>query len=171
MKINTTIDGSKTLTFDIDDKNPLKGEFNGVQSEIKIISGAGTSEMIVERKGKKYNVKLLKIDTLLKKAILKINGDIIEVSHEDEYDQLLKSLGMGAGAVKKVNDMKAPMPGVVIEVKVKPGQTVAKDEGIVVLEAMKMENLLKSPIEGVIKSVEITKGETVEKNKVLVNFE
>lgn len=171
MKINTTIDGSKILNFDANDSNPLKGSFDGVDSEIVIIEGHGTNDLLVERNGKKFRVKLLQIDSVLKKAILKINGDIVEVSQEDEYDVLLKSLGMGAGAIKKVNDMKAPMPGVVIDIKVKPGQSVVKDEGIVVLEAMKMENLLKSPIDGVIKSVEIVKGDTVEKNKVLVNFE
>lgn len=171
MKINTTIDGSKKLTFDTDDSNPLKGTFDGVGSEIVIIEGVGTNNMLVERNGKKYRIKLLQLDSILKKAILKVNGDIVEVAQEDEYDILLKSLGMGAGAVKKVNDMKAPMPGVVIDIKVVPGQTVIKDEGIVVLEAMKMENLLKSPVDGIIKSVEIVKGDTVEKNKVLVNFE
>ena len=171
MKINTTIDGSKLLQFEADENNALNTNFNGVSSEIKIIEGAGTNDLLVERNGKKFRVKLLKIDSELKKLILKIDGDIVEVSQEDEYDVLLKSLGMGAGAVKKVNDMKAPMPGVVIDIKVKAGQIVVKDEGIVVLEAMKMENLLKSPIDGVIKSIEIVKGDTVEKNKVLVNFE
>ncbi len=171
MKINTTIDGSKILTLIANDSNPLKGSIDGKETEIAIIEGAGTNNLLIERSGKKFRVKLLQIDSVLKKAILKINGDILEITQEDEYDVLLKSLGMGAGAVKKVNDMKAPMPGVVIDIKVKPGQAVAKDEGIVVLEAMKMENLLKSPIDGIIKSVEISKGDTVEKNKVLVNFE
>jgi acetyl/propionyl-CoA carboxylase alpha subunit len=171
MKINTTIDGSKTLSYNADDANPLKGNFDGVDSEISIIEGAGTNDLLVERNGKKFRVKLLQLDSVLKKAILKINGDIVEIAQEDEYDVLLKSLGMGAGAVKKVNDVKAPMPGVVIDIKVVAGQTVVKDEGIVVLEAMKMENLLKSPIDGIIKSVEIVKGDTVEKNKVLINFE
>jgi acetyl/propionyl-CoA carboxylase alpha subunit len=171
MKINTTIDGRNLVQFEANDKNPLSVSFDGKETEIKIIEGAGTNDLLIESNGKKFNVRLLKIDSVLKKVILKVNGDIMEVSQEDEFDVLLKSLGMGAGAVKKVNDMKAPMPGVVIDIKVKPGQTVAKDEGIVVLEAMKMENLLKSPIDGVIKSIEITKGETVEKNKVLVNFE
>ncbi len=171
MRINSTIDGNLKLSYEADKRNPLKGNFDGKEVSVNIISKNNENDFLVEQNGKKYSVKLLKIDTDLKQLTLKINGDILEISQEDEYDVLLKSLGMGVGAVKKVNDMKAPMPGVVIDVKIAVGQEVKKDDGLVVLEAMKMENLLKSPIDGIIKSIEIAKGDTVEKNKVLVNFE
>ena len=78
---------------------------------------------------------------------------------------------MDAASIKKVNELKAPMPGVVVDIMVGIGDAVVKDDPLVVLEAMKMENMLKSPSDGVISSINIKKGDTVEKNRVLVNFE
>jgi biotin carboxyl carrier protein len=63
------------------------------------------------------------------------------------------------------------MPGKVLEVMVQPGQTVAKGEGLLILEAMKMENMLKAEEEGIIKSVNVSVGDAVEKNNVLIDFE
>lgn len=172
MEIKSTIDGNKKITFNTTDKNPLAFTSNGKSSEIQIIEKSDNGEFLVLNvDGRKYNASILKKDTITKEVLLKINGEMITVKIEDEFDTLLKSMGMGAGAVKKINDMKAPMPGVVLDIKVASGQKVAKDQPIVVLEAMKMENMLKSPIDGVIKSIEVEKGETVEKNRVLVNFE
>ena len=68
-------------------------------------------------------------------------------------------------------DLKAPMPGLVLDVKVSPGDSVTTSDVVLVLEAMKMENNIKAPAEGVVKSIEIEKGQAVEKNQVLVTFE
>ena len=54
---------------------------------------------------------------------------------------------------------------------VQPGQTVAKGDGLLILEAMKMENMLKAEEEGIIKSVNVSVGDAVEKNNVLIDFE
>lgn len=67
--------------------------------------------------------------------------------------------------------VRAPMPGLVVEVEVKEGDTVAKGAGLVIIEAMKMENELKSPIDGVIKEVRVRKGATVEREQLLVVIE
>lgn len=171
MKIKSTIDGSREINFESSDRNPLSFSHENINYQFKVIDHVSNDHLIVDLNGKKYEVKLLSLDPIKKEALIKINGRAIHISQEDQYDSLLKSMGMGAGAIKKINDLKAPMPGVVLDVKVIIGQEVKKDEPIVVLEAMKMENLLKSPIDGVIKSIEIAKGDTVDKNKVLVNFE
>ena len=60
---------------------------------------------------------------------------------------------------------------ILLEVMVQPGQTVAKGEGLLILEAMKMENMLKAEEEGIIKSVNVSVGDAVEKNNVLIDFE
>ena len=66
--------------------------------------------------------------------------------------------------------IKAPMPGNIIKVNVKPGDAVKKGDVLVVLEAMKMENDVCAPEDGTVASVEVTKGATVETDAVLVTL-
>lgn len=80
-------------------------------------------------------------------------------------------MGFEIGATKKINEIKAPMPGLILSVDVKIGQEVKEDDSLLVLEAMKMENVLTSPRDGIIKYISITKGETVNKNQLLIEFE
>lgn len=63
------------------------------------------------------------------------------------------------------------MPGLVIDVLVKEGDTVQKGEPLIILEAMKMENILKAATEVKIKKVLVEKGKAVEKNTTLIEFE
>ena len=106
-----------------------------------------------------------------KTCILKVNNLEITVAIEDQYDALLKQLGMDNMNNQKVNEVKAPMPGLVLNILVEPGQVIAKGDGLFVLEAMKMENIIKSPVDTVVKSIEVEKGVAVVKNQVLVRFE
>jgi len=66
--------------------------------------------------------------------------------------------------------LRAPLNGLVIDVKVKEGDKVKKDDIVMIVEAMKMENQIKAPADGVVKQVLCKKGDNVEKNKVLIVF-
>ncbi|MBP6172626.1 MAG: biotin/lipoyl-binding protein [Saprospiraceae bacterium] len=84
---------------------------------------------------------------------------------------LIDSIGLRLSE-KKIDDiLKAPMPGLVINVSVTPNQIVKKGDNLITLEAMKMENVLKAHHDGVIKSVNVLKGEKVEKGQILIEFE
>lgn len=76
-----------------------------------------------------------------------------------------------AAGRKKDGKVKPPMPGKVVEVKVKEGQAVAEGDVLVVLEAMKMQNDLKSPLAGTVKRVHVADGTNVESSTVLVEIE
>ncbi|HET8885825.1 MAG TPA: acetyl-CoA carboxylase biotin carboxyl carrier protein subunit [Salinimicrobium sp.] len=102
---------------------------------------------------------------------VKINGNTYEVQIKDALDSLIKEMGLSLGAAQVINDIKAPMPGLILEVDIKNGDQVKQGDSILVLEAMKMENTLVAPRDGVVKSVIVSKGDTVEKNQVLVEME
>ena len=69
-----------------------------------------------------------------------------------------------------VKDIKAPMPGLILDLKVKPGDEVKKGDVVLILEAMKMENIIKAPGDGLVKAVKVNLKQSVEKNQVLIQF-
>ncbi|RYE37477.1 MAG: biotin/lipoyl-binding protein [Sphingobacteriales bacterium] len=127
-----------------------------------------TSHVIYQHKS--YTIEVVSFDKTDKLATIKVNGTIYKVAVQDQFDQLLKQLGMDNLAAAKVQQIKAPMPGLVLSVLVAEGDEVKKGDSLLVLEAMKMENMIKSPTDGIIKKVAIKQGDKVEKNEVLINF-
>lgn len=116
------------------------------------------------------HVECLAVDRETQQVTLRINGNTYEVTVKSDFDKLLERLGMGPGSSATLSQIKAPMPGMVLDVMVTPGQTVQKDEPLLILEAMKMENVIKSPRDGEIDSVGVVKGSAIEKNTLLVEF-
>jgi biotin carboxyl carrier protein len=119
---------------------------------------------------KSYRAELVKADYAAKTFVFKINGKIIPVEVKDKFDLLLEKMGMTSAAGAKVNNVKAPMPGLVIDLKVKAGDVVKAGDPLLILEAMKMENILRSPGDAVVKNVKTQKGNSVEKGQVLIEF-
>ncbi len=121
-------------------------------------------------KGHSYNIDVVKLNAEEKTLVLKINSQKFSLQLKDKYDELLHTLGLDNLATKKVNEIKAPMPGMVLKVLVNEGDEVKKGDALLVLEAMKMENILKSPTDGTVKKIAAIKGVAVEKNQLLIQF-
>lgn len=68
-------------------------------------------------------------------------------------------------------EIGAPMPGEVIDIRVKPGDTVEKGAPLVVLSAMKMEMVVQTPIAGKVKSIEVQKGMKLEGEDLIIILE
>lgn len=122
-------------------------------------------------KNRSYNIEIVERDEVGKTLELKVNGTTYHVEIEDQYDQLLKKLGMDYSLSNKVKDIKAPMPGLVLKVLVEQGKEVAKGDNLLVLEAMKMENMIKSPTDGIVQKILVNTGDKIEKNTILIQFE
>lgn len=120
---------------------------------------------------KAYIAELVYSDFERKVMHLKLNGRTYEVSMADHYDLLVKKLGLSVASSTKVNEVKAPMPGLVLEVAVEAGQTVQKGDALLILEAMKMENVIKSIGDGIVKDILIEKGAAVDKGQLLIQME
>ncbi|MDQ2931346.1 MAG: biotin/lipoyl-binding protein [Gemmatimonadota bacterium] len=67
--------------------------------------------------------------------------------------------------------LRAPMPGLIVQLRVKVGDIIAAGDGLVVMEAMKMENELRAPAPGIVRAVHVSVGAAVEKGALLVELE
>jgi len=90
--------------------------------------------------------------------------------HDLRKMNLLRAQASGTGPKGPV-EITSPMPGKVVAVLVKEGQQVEEDQGVVVVEAMKMENELKSPKAGKVTSVTAKEGAAVEGGAILCVIE
>lgn len=121
--------------------------------------------------GASYSAEVVSVDRKAKEALVKVNGTVYTVSLSDQYDALLKSLGMETSQKANAGLLIAPMPGLVLHLLVKEGDVLQKGEGFLVLEAMKMENLIKAQSDLRITSVEVGQGDKVEKGQILLRYE
>ena len=142
---------------------------DGNENEIDIIEIKGGIFHII-KDNKSYNAEVLKANKEEKSFVIRVNGNKYTVQLKDKYDELLKELGMEMGSSAKVKELKAPMPGLVVDVRVKEGDEVKKGDALVVLQAMKMENILKCPADLVVKKIHVKKDATIEKNQLLISF-
>ena len=143
------------------------GNLNGADFKWDVAE-LGNGVYHVLKDSKSYNVEVLP-ETDGKRGI-KVNGIMYQSETIGQFDELLKKLGMEKGAGSKVNELKAPMPGLVLSIDIVAGDELKKGDRILVLEAMKMENVIKAPADAIVASVEVEKGKTVEKNQVMVRF-
>tara|TARA_A100001035_G_C27734720_1_gene478486 strand:+ start:357 stop:860 length:504 start_codon:yes stop_codon:yes gene_type:complete len=159
----------KVFEIELSKQTPLKGTINGSDFDFDY------SEIGIQRhllyNNKSYTIELVSVDRLEKTCVVKVNNNEIIVSVEDRFDLLLDKLGMDSGTTQKMNDLLAPMPGLVLEIYVEVGDPIKKGDNLIVLEAMKMENIIKSSTDGVVKAIEVSCSEAVEKNQVLIQFE
>ncbi|MFN8460178.1 MAG: acetyl-CoA carboxylase biotin carboxyl carrier protein subunit [Anaerolineales bacterium] len=77
----------------------------------------------------------------------------------------------GSGGQRATGELTAPMPGLVRSVNVAEGESVAKGQTLLVLEAMKMEIRIHAPVDGMVKKLLVKQGQTVEREQVLITVE
>jgi len=163
-------DGDKKINVELNLKNnQISGKIDNVNFSAEL-QQTHKYEYFIRYQNQSFSILLLKAFPEEKKLVLKINGKRVEVSVKDKFDLLLEQLGMDKLSHKKIDSIKAPMPGLVLNILVSEGQAVKKGDTLLILEAMKMENAIKSPADGIIKKVAVSKGTAVEKNQLLIEF-
>ncbi|MCA0234048.1 MAG: biotin/lipoyl-binding protein [Bacteroidetes bacterium] len=118
-----------------------------------------------------FNAEVVEANHADKSFKVKVNETIYNVAAKDRFDLLLEQMGINSSTKNKVNNLKAPMPGLIWDIKVQVGDVVKAGDVVLVLVAMKMENALKSSGDGVVKSIKVNQGDSVDKNQVLIEFE
>jgi biotin carboxyl carrier protein len=135
----------------------------------------------MEINGKKFEGKVIEYTGT--EAKVEINGIVYNVKMEPEFgvvperfERPKKVLTMPPTLSGKLSDMlypgkvKAPLPGIIVDVPVKEGDKVNAGDVVVILEAMKMESEITAPVSGVVDKVNVKKGESVAEDQMLVEI-
>lgn len=131
-------------------------------------------EVTIER-GKTLGIKTLAMAEDLtengeREVFFELNGTLRSVFIKDKEARKELHIHPKADKTNK-SQVGAPMPGQVIDIRVKPGDKVEKGTPLVILSAMKMETVVQSPVAGTIKTVDITMGMKLEAEDLLITVE
>ncbi len=138
-------------------------------SKIDIVSNSKSTYHVLHN-NKSFHTEIVQSDFNTKKYTVKVNNNSYQVDITNELDARIAAMGFSIGSSKQVNTIKAPMPGLLLDVQVEIGQEVKEDDPLLILEAMKMENIILSPRDGVIKSISAATGDAVDKGQLLIEF-
>jgi len=141
-------------------------EINGID-----VARLSSNEYSIIKDHQSMTAKVFEDRAFGKKLIVEIEGNSFAVEIKDELDLVLQQMGFGSATNKIIKEIKAPMPGLVLEIAVADGQEVKQGDKILILEAMKMENSIMIHTDARIKKIGVSAGQAVEKGQVLVELE
>jgi biotin carboxyl carrier protein len=161
MSIGYKVNVNDTFHFDLEKESV--SQLDAVRVE--------TNKFHILHENTPYQAEIITSDFLQKSYTVKVNNNTYTVAISNPLDILIKEMGFETGLTKQVNFIKAPMPGLILEISVVVGQTVKENDNLIILGAMKMENSFLSPRDGVIKTISVLMGDAVDKGQLLIEFE
>ena len=118
-----------------------------------------------------YTLRILNEDHQAGTFLLRINGSDFSCNANTRLSHLIKDLGYNKKPKVVTGQIIAPMPGLVLSVKIKKGDHANEGQNLLILEAMKMENIIKATQCGIIAHVHVKQGDKVDKGQLLIEFE
>ncbi len=143
-------------------------QIDGSQKDLQINRVSEHAYAIVLN-GKPYRVLLESVDGA--HLTVTVNGVQHNLVVQDERAQLLEQYGIADSNSAMEKEVRAPMPGLVLELLVAESDSVEAGQGLLVLEAMKMENEIKAAAEGNVARIHVKAGDPVAKGDLLLEFE
>jgi pyruvate carboxylase subunit B len=156
-RVDVALDGA-AVTVDGTTVDAHLRELEG--TPVRLVSVGDAVHRVVVRRGESRG-----------RYVLWIDGYRYDVEALDERTRAIRELSGAAAAASGPAPLRAPMPGLVVRVSVKPGDRVEAGQGLVVMEAMKMENELRSSAAGTVRAVHAQPGGAVDKGALLVELE
>ena len=135
------------------------------------VDEAGSGYFIVKDNNSTYHIQLMDFNFFSGHCTIKIDGELKEIKILRDIDIRIEKMGLNASHSKKQKNIVSPMPGLVTNIKVTPGDHVEKGTPLIILEAMKMENVISAPHDAVVKSIHVKTGQAVERGFPLVELE
>ena len=161
MSIGYKVNVNDTFHFEMDSQSV--SQLDAVRAEL--------NQFHILHENTSFKASIVEADFNQKKYTVLVNGNTYTVVISNPLDILIKEMGFETGLAKQVNAIKAPMPGLILEISVVVGQEVKENDNLIILGAMKMENSFLSPRDGVIKTISVAVGDAVDKGQLLIEFE
>lgn len=144
----------------------LKLDISGKEYTVGI-EEFGSNHAVITVDGKKYNVGLKDLGEELKIETVQKAGVSAAASAPSQSSAVHSASGSGSGS----HEVLAPLPGLVLNVLVKAGDSVKAGQKIMIMEAMKMENDINATRDGHIKTINVKNGDNISEGDVLAVIE
>ncbi len=158
--------GKRTYVLDVDHPNEISVDGAPHAVSFEAVNRGMTYSLLID--GRSYEAHVNLQDGIY---YVEIGSERHAVAVEDERLGRLRRLGGADSEHSGEVQLKAPMPGLVVALRVEVGQMVEQGQGVVILEAMKMENELRAPRGGIIKTIKVRPGQAVNQGETLVAIE
>jgi biotin carboxyl carrier protein len=162
VKYVTTI-GESAFVVDVLDEHHVNLNGTVMEVDFENISGQPVYSLLLD--GKSYEAYVYEGDEELQVLLL---GQLYPSKVEDEREKRLRAAAGSTVSEGGEYHLRAPMPGLVVGIRVEQDQQVEKGQVLVVLESMKMQNELKSPRAGKVTRIRVKAGETVDQRQTLL---
>ncbi|MDO8971948.1 MAG: biotin/lipoyl-containing protein [Saprospiraceae bacterium] len=141
-------------------------KLNGKSYDVEVNDLAGDT-MTLSVNGKAYNVEVEDSGSPVTQNQPQMTQQVVKAASPKPAQASAPAVAIAAAS----NDVIiAPMPGVIMDIAVKPGDKLEAKQPVCALEAMKMKNILRSTREGVVASVEVSEGQRVPYGAVIIRF-
>ena len=127
---------------------------SGVSQLYSLLLDGASFEILIEETQQSYDVTL--------------RGEQFRVQVEDERTRRLNAGRQGSALPQGDLTVRAPIPGLIVQVLVQDGDEIIEDQPLMILEAMKMENEIRAMRSGIVRKVEVSAGQSVEQDAVLM---
>jgi biotin carboxyl carrier protein len=153
----------ETYTIELTQQGDVLVDGKPIKIDFEVIGSIGLYLLLVNNES--YEALVEQQEDLWR---VLIRGHMYEVQVNDERTQLLRARARLLAPDSGELSIKAPMPGLVVDVAVELGQEVEAGQKVVILESMKMENELKAPRAGRVERILVGPGDNVERSQALV---
>lgn len=144
--------------------------FSRQEIEAADIINTGDDTYHLLKDHRSFTATAVQNDPTGKTATIEIDGETMQVQVKDSLDQVLDKMGFSTTASRHLQEIKAPMPGLVLQVNVTEGQEVKEGDKLLILVAMKMENSIAVHADATIKKIHVNAGQAVDKGQLLLEL-
>jgi acetyl/propionyl-CoA carboxylase alpha subunit len=164
MKYITTI-GEQEFTVEIQDEEHIKVDGKEYEVNFDSISEQPMYSLLLD--GRSHEAYVYHSEKVWQVLLF---GRLYPVHVEDERERRLRLAAGSKVSERTEYYLKAPMPGLVVNIPVADGQEVGKGDVLVVFESMKMQNELRSPRPGRVIGLRVAEGDSVDQHTILLSI-